>query len=52
MERTDVRRGRSRRVGDGTDALREFCRALSSDPEYETTILPIGDGLLVAALRG
>ena len=37
---------------DGTDALREFCRALSSDPEYETTILPIGDGLLVAALRG
>jgi caffeoyl-CoA O-methyltransferase len=40
------------RNGDGTDALREFCRAMSSDPEYETTILPIGDGLLVAALRG
>ena len=43
---------RPARDGDGTDALREFCRALSSDPDYETTILPIGDGLLVAALRG
>ena len=43
---------RPARDGDGTDALREFCRALSSDPEYDTTILPIGDGLLVAALRG
>ena len=43
---------RPARDGDGTDALREFCRALSSDPAFETTILPIGDGLLVAALRG
>jgi caffeoyl-CoA O-methyltransferase len=43
---------RPARQGDGTDALREFCRAMSSDPAYETTILPIGDGLLVAALRG
>jgi caffeoyl-CoA O-methyltransferase len=43
---------RPARDGDGTDALREFCRAMSSDPEFETTILPIGDGLLVAALRG
>jgi predicted O-methyltransferase YrrM len=43
---------RPAREGDGTDALREFCRAMSSDTNYETTILPIGDGLLVAALRG
>ena len=43
---------RPSREGDGTDALRAFCRAMSSDPEYQTTILPIGDGLLVAALRG
>lgn len=43
---------RPARDGDGTDSLREFCRAMSSDPEYMTTILPIGDGLLVAALRG
>ena len=43
---------RPARDGDGTDALREFCRAMSSDPAFDTTILPIGDGLLVAALRG
>lgn len=42
---------RPARDGDGTEALREFCRALSSDPAFDTTILPIGDGLLVAALR-
>ena len=43
--------GRPARKGDGTDALREFCRAVSSDPAFDATILPIGDGLLVAALR-
>ena len=37
--------------GDGTAELREVCRRLAEDPEFETTILPIGDGLLVAALR-
>jgi predicted O-methyltransferase YrrM len=42
---------RPARAGDGTDALREFCRSLSADPAFDTTILPIGDGLLVAALR-
>ncbi len=42
---------RPARAGDGTDALREFCRVLSFDPALETTILPIGDGLLVATLR-
>ena len=43
---------RPARDGDGTEALREFCREMSSDPAYETSILPIGDGLLIAALRG
>jgi caffeoyl-CoA O-methyltransferase len=42
---------RPTRDGDGTAELRELCRRLSSDPDFETTILPIGDGLLVAALR-
>ena len=42
---------RPARDGDGTAELRELCRRLSSDPDFETTILPIGDGLLVAALR-
>jgi caffeoyl-CoA O-methyltransferase len=42
---------RPAREGDETEALREFCRRLSADPAFETTILPIGDGLLVAALR-
>jgi predicted O-methyltransferase YrrM len=37
--------------GDGSDALREFCARVSSDPAFETAILPIGDGLLVATLR-
>jgi caffeoyl-CoA O-methyltransferase len=42
---------RPSRPGDGTEALREFCARISSDPNFETSILPIGDGLLVAALR-
>lgn len=42
---------RPAREGDGTEALREFCRRVSADPAFETTILPIGDGLLVATLR-
>jgi predicted O-methyltransferase YrrM len=43
--------GRPARPGDGTDALREFCRTMASDADFDMTILPIGDGLLVAALR-
>jgi caffeoyl-CoA O-methyltransferase len=43
--------GRPARQGDGTEALREFCRSMSADPDFDTTILPIGDGLLVGALR-
>ena len=39
------------REGDGTAELRDFCRSVSADPAFETTILPIGDGLLVATLR-
>jgi predicted O-methyltransferase YrrM len=42
---------RPSRPGDGSDALREFCARVSADPAFETTILPIGDGLLVATLR-
>jgi caffeoyl-CoA O-methyltransferase len=37
--------------GDGTAELREVCRRLSEDQAFLTTILPIGDGLLVAARR-
>jgi predicted O-methyltransferase YrrM len=37
--------------GDGSDSLREFCARVSADPAFETAILPIGDGLLVATLR-
>ena len=42
---------RPSRDGDGTAELREICRRLAEDPDFETTILPIGDGLLVGALR-
>ena len=43
--------GRPSSPGDGTQELRDFCARLSADPAFETAILPIGDGLLVAALR-
>ena len=42
---------RPARDGDGTAELREICRRLADDRDFATTILPIGDGLLVAALR-
>jgi caffeoyl-CoA O-methyltransferase len=42
---------RPTRDGDGTVELREVCRRLAEDPDFQTTILPIGDGLLVGALR-
>jgi predicted O-methyltransferase YrrM len=41
--------GRPPRPGDGTDALRTFCREVLSDSRFVGTILPVGDGLLVAA---
>ena len=40
------------RPGDGTDALRAFVSAILGDRAYEGTVLPVGDGLLVAAFRG
>jgi predicted O-methyltransferase YrrM len=43
--------GRPSEPGDGTAELRDFCARISADPAFETAILPIGDGLRVAALR-
>ena len=37
--------------GDHTAELRDFCARVSADPAFETAILPIGDGLLLATLR-
>lgn len=42
---------RPARPGDGTDHLRAFCAAVLGDPRFSGTILPVGDGLLVAAFR-
>ena len=39
---------RPARPGDGTDALRAFCHEVLTDPRFAGTILPVGDGLLVA----
>lgn len=36
--------------GDGSEELRDFCARTSADPAFETAILPVGDGLLVATL--
>ncbi len=35
-----------------TDALRAFDTAVLADPRFIATILPVGDGLLIAAWRG
>lgn len=35
-----------------TNALREFNAAVLADPRFTATILPVGDGLLLAAWRG
>jgi caffeoyl-CoA O-methyltransferase len=37
---------------DDTEALRAFDRALLRDKRFIATILPVGDGLLVAGYRG
>lgn len=42
---------RPARDGDGTDELRAFCAGVLGDPRFSGTILPVGDGLLVAAFR-
>jgi caffeoyl-CoA O-methyltransferase len=43
---------RPARPGDGTDSLRRFVAAVLRDPVFEATVLPVGDGLLVATRRG
>jgi len=45
----------SRPVAEGdanTVALREFDAAVLADPRFTSTILPLGDGLLIATWRG
>jgi caffeoyl-CoA O-methyltransferase len=37
---------------ESTDALRAFDEAVLRDPRFHATILPVGDGLLVAGFRG
>jgi caffeoyl-CoA O-methyltransferase len=39
------------RPGDGTAELRRFSETVLADPRFEATILPVGDGLLVATWR-
>ena len=39
------------RPGDGTAELRRFCETVLADARFEATILPVGDGLLVATWR-
>ena len=39
-------------VDANTEALRAFNAAVLSDPRFSATILPVGDGLLIAAWRG
>lgn len=43
---------REARPGDHTDVLRAFDEAILRDPRFVGTILPVGDGLLVAGYRG
>lgn len=43
--------GRQSRPGDGTEALRAFCARVLGDSHFTGSILPVGDGLLVAAWR-
>lgn len=42
---------RPSRPGDDASALRAFAERMAADPAFQTAILPVGDGLLVAALR-
>jgi caffeoyl-CoA O-methyltransferase len=37
--------------GDHSDVLRDFSTSVLSDPRFDGTILPVGDGLLVAVYR-
>lgn len=40
------------RPGDGTPELRRFVAAMAADPAFAATVLPVGDGLLIAGFRG
>ena len=42
---------RPARPGDGTAELRRFSETVLADSRFEATILPVGDGLLLATLR-
>jgi predicted O-methyltransferase YrrM len=42
---------RAARPGDGTEELRAFDTRVLGDPRFTGTILPVGDGLLVASWR-
>jgi caffeoyl-CoA O-methyltransferase len=39
------------RPGDGTNEVRAFVTSVMSDPRLDGAVLPVGDGMLVAALR-
>jgi predicted O-methyltransferase YrrM len=39
------------RPDDGTEALRQFCGEVLGDARFRGTILPVGDGLLIATWR-
>ena len=43
--------GRPSSPGDGTDELRAFCAKVLGDERFTGSILPVGDGLLVASWR-
>jgi caffeoyl-CoA O-methyltransferase len=43
---------RPARPGDGTEELRQFVATVLRDDAFEGTVLPVGDGLLVAGFRG
>jgi caffeoyl-CoA O-methyltransferase len=43
--------GRASSPGDRTTELRAFCERTLGDPRFAGTIVPVGDGLLVAAYR-
>ena len=48
----EVSGARPARRGGSTEALRVFNAAVLNDPRFSATILPVGDGLLIAAYRG
>jgi predicted O-methyltransferase YrrM len=48
----EVSGARPVRRGDSAEALRAFNVTVLRDPRFNATILPVGDGLLVAAYRG